>query len=84
VRHKSVSTRSMLSRAVRVGRRAYSTGLPPLPATAQEWKKAFPSNTLALRDRISIRNPETAAQLANAFVPDGQKDKVIVEAFPGE
>ncbi|KAG2750325.1 S-adenosyl-L-methionine-dependent methyltransferase [Suillus brevipes Sb2] len=38
---------------------------------------------MALKSRISIANPETAALVANSFVPSGSRDKVIVEAYPG-
>lgn len=48
----------------------------------QEWRAFFPPQKC--RDRISISNPDTAATLAEAFVPEGSRDKVIIEAFPGE
>jgi hypothetical protein len=53
--------------------------LPPIT----EWRKHFPS-TLETNHRVSIRNPDTAAIMADAFVPEGSKDKVIIESFPGE
>jgi transcription factor 1 len=39
---------------------------------------------MALKSRISIANPETAALVADSFVPGGSRDKVIIEAYPGE
>ncbi|KAH6897632.1 S-adenosyl-L-methionine-dependent methyltransferase [Coprinopsis sp. MPI-PUGE-AT-0042] len=33
--------------------------------------------------RITISRPSTASLLAEAFVPEGSKDKVIIEAYPG-
>jgi hypothetical protein len=33
--------------------------------------------------RITISRPDTAGLLAEAFVPEGSKDKVIIEAYPG-
>ncbi|KAF8552511.1 S-adenosyl-L-methionine-dependent methyltransferase [Imleria badia] len=36
-----------------------------------------------VKHHVYIRNPETAAKVAEAFVPAGTKDKVIIEAFPG-
>lgn len=36
-----------------------------------------------INGRITISNAHTAKQLAEAFVPEGSKDKVIVEAYPG-
>lgn len=53
--------------------------LPPI----MEWRKHFTS-TLESNHRISIRNPETAAAMADAFVPEGSHGKVVIEAFPGE
>ncbi|PBK95639.1 S-adenosyl-L-methionine-dependent methyltransferase [Armillaria gallica] len=47
-----------------------------------QWRSFFPSNS-SLAHRISVANPETAKKIANAFVPEGSKDKVIIEAFPG-
>lgn len=52
--------------------------LPPI----SEWRKHFPS-TLSMH-RVFIRNPDTADLLANAFVPEGSKDKVIIEGYPGK
>ncbi|KAG9312882.1 S-adenosyl-L-methionine-dependent methyltransferase [Chiua virens] len=45
----------------------------------------FPTSASAqlVKHHVSLRNPETAAQVADAFVPPGTKDKVIIEAFPG-
>ncbi|TFK44224.1 S-adenosyl-L-methionine-dependent methyltransferase [Crucibulum laeve] len=56
----------------------YAENLPPLG----EWRKYFPSST-ATQQRVSVRKPETADQIANAFVPEGSKNKVIIECFPG-
>jgi hypothetical protein len=61
----------------------WQSSLPPLPAQ-EEWKKIFHSQGPQLRDRVYVRNPVTAAELADAFVPEGERDRVIVEAFPGE
>jgi len=47
-----------------------------------EWRRQFPA-LLATNHRVSIRNPKTASQLANAFIPDGSEGKVVIEAFPG-
>jgi hypothetical protein len=74
----------LLTRHVAVaGRRAYSTsGIPPLPPF-EDWKKTIKHATVQLRDRVSVGNAETAAKLANAFIPEGLKDQVIIESFPG-
>jgi len=74
------------------------SALPPLPDQS-EWRPVFnpPSSPLALRERISIRNPDTARALAEGFTrwtkplikADGsgsvskRAPKVIIEAFPG-
>ncbi|KAF8893372.1 hypothetical protein BD779DRAFT_1505842 [Infundibulicybe gibba] len=44
-------------------------GRPPRPKQNQHW--------------VSVRNPQSASLLAEAFVPDGSRDKVVIEAFPG-
>lgn len=46
---------------------------------------AFPTATNAqhVKHHVCLRNSETAAKIAEAFVPAGTKDKVIIEAFPG-
>ncbi|KAF8069972.1 hypothetical protein FPV67DRAFT_1753867 [Lyophyllum atratum] len=66
-----------------------SASLPPPPPASKlnlppesEWRKHF-SGKIHVNYRISIRNAETAAKLADAFVPEGSEGKVIVEAFPG-
>ncbi|KAG2132443.1 S-adenosyl-L-methionine-dependent methyltransferase [Suillus bovinus] len=53
--------------------------LPP----RSQWRNYFPSSGMAFKSRISIANPETAALVADSFVPSGSRDKVIVEAYPG-
>ncbi|KAL4078519.1 S-adenosyl-L-methionine-dependent methyltransferase [Scleroderma yunnanense] len=52
-----------------------------LPAD-HEWSLAFPTSG-AFNNRVLLRNHESAARVAEAFVPAGCRDKVIVEAFPG-
>jgi hypothetical protein len=52
--------------------------LPPLHL----WRKFFPTEKASLH-RCAVRNPETAAMLADIFVPEGSKDKIIIEASPG-
>ncbi|KAF8971134.1 S-adenosyl-L-methionine-dependent methyltransferase [Flammula alnicola] len=52
--------------------------LPPI----DEWRKYF-ALTRESAHRASVRNPETARMLAEAFVPEGSKDKIIIEASPG-
>jgi transcription factor 1 len=36
-----------------------------------------------IHQRVSVRNPEAALAIADAFVPRGSKDKVVIESFPG-
>lgn len=46
---------------------------------------SFPTaaNGQVVKHHVCLHNPETAAKVAEAFVPAGTKDKVIIEAFPG-
>lgn len=48
----------------------------------------MPATTLALRERMTTRNAQTAAVLAEGFVNQDstatEGPKTIVEAFPGE
>ncbi|KAG1807691.1 S-adenosyl-L-methionine-dependent methyltransferase [Suillus subaureus] len=53
--------------------------LPP----RSKWRNYFPTSGMAFKSRISIANPETAALVAESFVPSGSRDKVIIEAYPG-
>lgn len=58
------------------------SALPPLPEES-EWRQIFnrPGSYVALRDRVSIRNPKTARALAESFTnwtkPLREADKVI-------
>jgi len=81
-------TPEVVPKLVRKGRRpSVPFALPTDPKERlhlpdpQEWRTFFPPQKH--KDRISISNPDTAALLAEAFVPKGSKDKVIIEAFPG-
>lgn len=47
-----------------------------------DWRAIFPYSKV--KDRISVSNPHTAATMAEAFVPEGSLNKVVIEAFPGE
>ncbi|KAI6046169.1 ribosomal RNA adenine dimethylase-domain-containing protein [Pisolithus marmoratus] len=53
-----------------------------LPAQ-EDWVAAFPTAGTTFSNRVFLRNLQSAALVADAFVPTGSKDKVIVEAFPG-
>ncbi|KAF8422787.1 S-adenosyl-L-methionine-dependent methyltransferase [Boletus edulis BED1] len=55
-------------------RRCSAPGVPTFPTTA---------SAQLVKHHACLRNSETAAQVAEAFVPAGTKDKVIIEAFPG-
>jgi hypothetical protein len=52
--------------------------LPPI----DQWQKYFPP-VLGTYNRVSLRNPQTAARLAEAFVPNGSTGKVVIEAYAG-
>lgn len=52
---------------------------------SKQWL-SFPSKrwfSTATKHHVCLHNSNTAAQVAEAFVPAGTKDKVIIEAFPG-
>ena len=53
--------------------------LPPLDM----WRKYFPVEKQINFLRPAVRNPETAAMLAEAFVPEGSRDNIIIDACPG-
>ena len=62
------------------------SSLPPLPPI-NDWLSHFPYGSVAVRDRISIRDPVSAIHVARSFV-DSKKTstgnpKVVIEAFPG-
>ncbi len=43
---------------------------------------------VALRDRVSVANPDTARMIAESFLEGDSiaagSDKIVIEAFPGE
>ncbi|KAJ6499322.1 S-adenosyl-L-methionine-dependent methyltransferase [Mycena sanguinolenta] len=47
------------------------------------WKQCFPSAMRPSGSRIILANPDTTANVADAFIPAGSVDKVVVEIFPG-
>ncbi|KAJ2930301.1 hypothetical protein H1R20_g6796, partial [Candolleomyces eurysporus] len=53
------------------------TELPPV----EDWVKTFKFSEK--RKRKTLCNVETAKKLAELFVPEGSKDKIIVEAYAG-
>ncbi|KAF9038289.1 S-adenosyl-L-methionine-dependent methyltransferase [Hymenopellis radicata] len=52
--------------------------LPPPEEWGAKWRF-----TQASSHRVSVSNPQTAAKIAEAFVPAGSKDKIVIEAYPG-
>jgi transcription factor 1 len=52
--------------------------LPPL----ELWAHFFPY-TKETQHRTTIQNPETARMIAEALIPEGSKDKIIIDAYPG-
>ena len=52
--------------------------LPPI----DKWRQYF-AIAEGQRIRTFLRHPETARMLAEAFVPEGSKDLIIIEAAPG-
>ncbi|KAK7045566.1 hypothetical protein VNI00_007398 [Paramarasmius palmivorus] len=53
------------------------TELPPV----SQWQKLFHARSQS--HRVSLADAEVAPLVADAFVPEGSKGKVIIEAFPG-
>ncbi|KAJ3777845.1 S-adenosyl-L-methionine-dependent methyltransferase [Lentinula raphanica] len=53
------------------------TILPP----REKWRQIFA--WVPVHDRVSLANAQTANKVAECFVPKGDRDKVIIEAFPG-
>ena len=52
--------------------------LPPI----ERWRQFF-SIMEGHRLRLFLRNPDTARMLAEAFVPEGSKDLIVIEAASG-
>lgn len=52
--------------------------LPPIST----WRRVF-RITKEVGKRVSMRNPATCRKLAEAYVPEGSKDRVVIEASPG-
>lgn len=76
----AVSLRHRTSLANKVIPQEWKTPGVQLPP-AEEWPKVF--RFADKQKRKTLSNPETAKRLAEIFVPEGSKDKVIVEAYAG-
>lgn len=55
--------------------------IPPIPPK-ELWSKTFPF-IFEAKGRSFIMNPEVAKIMADSCVPEGTKDQIILEAFPG-
>ncbi|KAJ7132770.1 S-adenosyl-L-methionine-dependent methyltransferase [Mycena crocata] len=55
------------------------TVLPPRPL----WRQYFPSSSKPFQHRVSLSNPTTAALVADAFIPQQSREKIVLEIFPG-
>jgi len=53
----------------------------PIPPK-ELWSKTFPF-VFEAKGRSFVMNPETAKIMAESCVPEGTKDQIILEAFPG-
>ena len=89
LRSLALTSRRISNREVYRCLRLYSVdsvNIPPLPPD-DEWKAAFPHLPVPVRDRVSVRNPATAARMAASFVSDQSiaagDNKIIIESFPG-
>lgn len=72
-------TRSFIRRTYATKSVSPGLELPP----PSEWKRHFNANAYT-STRVTIFNPKTAAQVADAFVPHGSQGKTVIEAFPGQ
>lgn len=65
---------------------SHYSSLPPLPPI-DKWLSRFPYGAPVVRDRISIRSPESAIRVAQSFINSKKtttgNPKVVIEAFPG-
>lgn len=52
--------------------------LPPM----DEWKQTF-KDVVTPKIRPTLRNPDTAMMLAEQFIPEGSRDKIVIEASSG-
>ncbi|KAJ7188295.1 S-adenosyl-L-methionine-dependent methyltransferase [Mycena filopes] len=68
------STRAVPTRAVPI-----DAALPPRPL----WRQYFPATYKGVQHRVSLADADTAAMVADAFVPTGSLDKTVIEIFPG-
>ncbi|KAJ7680301.1 ribosomal RNA adenine dimethylase-domain-containing protein [Mycena polygramma] len=73
------------TRATRVIRAARQLEPPPEDASLPPlslWRQHFPP-TIKFQPRVTLANPSTAAMVADAFVPAGSSEKVVIEIYPG-
>lgn len=60
-----------------------SLEMPPI----DEWRSYFTTSQLSTRERVSIRNPVLAEELAHSFLDSphtaSNEPKTVIEAFPG-
>ena len=77
VRRKRIS-KTQLTEADQAALSVSKLNLPPI----DKWRQYF-AIAEAQRLRTFLRHPDTAQMLAEAFVPEGSKDLIIIEAAPG-
>jgi hypothetical protein len=77
VRRKRISP-THLTEADKEALSVSKLNLPPI----DKWRQYF-AITEAQRLRTFLRHPDTAKMVAEAFVPEGSKDLIIIEAAPG-
>lgn len=55
--------------------------LPPLHL----WRRYFPiKGNDGTKQRVSVSNEQTAQKLVDSFISEDAKEKVVIEAFPGQ
>ena len=67
------------------GQRHFPRAACNLGEPMSRWFSIAPKRlySVTTKHRVCLRDSKTAAQVAEAFVPAGTKDKVVIEAFPG-
>jgi hypothetical protein len=78
IRNRRRKSRLQLSEEDEAAFSGPQLNLPPI----DKWRQLF-SIMEGHRLRLFLRNPDTARMLAEAFVPEGSKDLIVIEAAPG-
>lgn len=78
VKRKPKRRKSLLTEEDEAAMNGSKLNLPPI----DKWRQYF-AILEGQRLRFFLRNPDTAQMLAEAFVPEGSKDLIVIEAAAG-